>query len=69
MALPISFDRFYMEERTAPAAEQAYRQNSRRDSQNASVIVRIRGGRGVIENLLIGDVPIAEYVRNQKPGS
>ncbi len=67
--LELPFDRFYMEERTAPAAEQAYRQNSRRDSQNASVIVRIRGGRGVIENLLIGDVPIAEYVRNQKPGS
>ena len=64
--LVLPFDRFYMEETTAPQAEQAYREHSRRSQQDTYVIVRVRNGRGVIENLYIGDVPMADFVREQR---
>ena len=66
--LELPFDRFYMEERIAPAAEQAYRQNNRRGQTNTTTyaLVRIRNGTGVIENLFIGDKPISQFVREQK---
>jgi uncharacterized membrane-anchored protein len=57
------FDRFYMEETKAPAAERAYREHSRRGQQNAYVIVRVRHGMGVIENLFVGDKPMTEFLR------
>jgi uncharacterized membrane-anchored protein len=54
-----SFDRFYMEERKAPKAEQVYRENSR----NTYALVRVRDGVGVIEDLFVGDKPIRELIR------
>ena len=57
------FDRFYMEESKAPAAERAYREHSRRGKQDAYVIVRVRNGMGVIENLFVADKPMAEFLR------
>lgn len=67
VTLLLPFDRFYMEETTAPQAEQVYREHSRRGQQDAYVIVRVRDGRGVIENLYIGDVPMAAFVREHRP--
>ena len=65
--LELPFDRFYMEETMAPAAEQAYRQHSRRGQQDAYVVVRVQDGRGVIANLYVDGRPIAEFLRAQKP--
>jgi len=60
----LPFDRFYMEEKAAPAAEQAYREHSRQGgARDAYVIVRVRDGQGVIENLYVAGQPIAEFVR------
>ncbi|MGM0453375.1 MAG: GDYXXLXY domain-containing protein [Thermodesulfobacteriota bacterium] len=56
------FDRYYMNEALAPAAEQAYRRHSRRQKQDAWIAVRIRDGFAVIEELYIGDRPIAQYL-------
>lgn len=67
VTLILPFDRFYMAETIAPQVEQVYREHSRRGQQDAYVIVRVRDGRGVIENLYIGDVPIAVFVREQRP--
>ena len=60
--LRLPFDRFYMDENEAPAAEQAYRQNSVRSNRNAYVQVRIEKGFGVIEDLYVDDTPIREYL-------
>jgi uncharacterized membrane-anchored protein len=59
----LPFDRYYMEETKAPAAERAYRQhqNTRsQTSQNTYAVVRIRHGDAVLENLYVGGKPIAE---------
>ena len=62
------FDRFYMDENEAPAAERAYWQNSARSNQNAYVQVRIEKGFGVIEDLYVGETPIREYLaQNPSP--
>ena len=59
------FDRYYMEETKAPAAEQAYWQGNRRGqtNYNAYAVVRIRNGESVLENLYVDGHPIAEFVR------
>jgi uncharacterized membrane-anchored protein len=56
------FDRFYMEESLAPAAEKVYREHTRTSERDAYVTVRIRDGLGVIENLWVDGVPIQEFV-------
>ena len=61
------FDRFYLEEHTAPAVEQAYRESNRRGQTNATcyALVRIRHGSGVIENVFIDGKPIRDFARGQ----
>jgi len=58
------FDRYYMDEFQAPAAEAAYFRE-RREETEVYVVVRVRGGAGVIEGLYIGDTPIETYVRQE----
>lgn len=60
------FDRYFMEESKAPKAERAYRLNrgSRNQINNKTyVVVRIKRGRGAIENLFIEDQPIREFIK------
>jgi hypothetical protein len=59
--LPI--DRYYMDEDLAPEAERVYREQSTRAERDAYVVVRVREGHAVIEELYIEGVPIADYVR------
>ena len=56
--LELPFDRYYMNEKRAPAAEQAYREHSRRGTNDACVVVRVRDGSAVLEQLLIEGRPI-----------
>jgi uncharacterized membrane-anchored protein len=54
-----SFDRYYMNEAAAPAAEQRYAEATRRNtSSRAWLAVRVKDGAGVIERLFIDGVPI-----------
>ena len=55
-------DRYYMEERQAPAAETAYRQHSVRTNQDCYVTVRVRGDSAVLEDLFIAGKPIREFL-------
>lgn len=67
----LPFDKFFMEEGAAPQAEAAYRQiGNRRAQTNAPtyVLVRVKDGRGVIENLFVAGQPIAAVVRAGKTG-
>ena len=64
LSVRLPFERFYMEEKAAPAAERAYREHSRQGgARDAYVIVRVRDGAGVIENLYVAGQPIAEFAR------
>ena len=62
--LQLPFDRYYMDENKAPKADIAYRNNSRSDSKNAYVTVRLLNGQGAIEELYIDDKSITEYLRS-----
>jgi uncharacterized membrane-anchored protein len=59
------FDTYWVTEKNAPAAERAYRENSRRGQQNAFVTVRIRNGDSALEQLYIDNQPLADYLRAQ----
>lgn len=63
--LDLHFDRFYMGENEAPAAEKAYRKHSTRTNRSAYIQVRIEKGFGVIEDLYIENTPIREYLARQ----
>ena len=59
------FRYFWLTEKSAPAAEKAYVENSRRGQQNAFVTVRIHNGDAALEQLYIDNRPLAEYLRAQ----
>jgi len=59
------FRYFWVTEKNGPAAEKAYRDNSRRNQQNAFVTVRIRNGDAALEQLYIDNQPLADYLRAQ----
>ena len=63
--LDLPIDRYYMEEKSAPAAERAYRKYSRRDKQDAYVLVRIKDGFAVIESLYVAGQKIEELVKKE----
>jgi uncharacterized membrane-anchored protein len=63
--IAFSFDRYYMNEAAAPAAERRYGEAMRRNAvTKAWLAVRVRNGIGVIEGLFIDGRPIEEVVRN-----
>ena len=63
--LNLPIDRYYMEEKAAPRAEQIYRKHSGRDKQDAYVVVRIKDGLTVIEGLYIGGQRIEEVLKQK----
>jgi len=75
LRLRLPFDRYYMDERLAPAAERAYRDGNRRgradDGQNARptyVSVRVRRGYAVLEELYIDGLSVRERLLHGEPG-
>lgn len=56
------FDRFYMNEKLAPEAENAVRLNSNLQKQACTIKVRILNGKAVIENVYIDDISLREYI-------
>lgn len=61
--LQFPFDRYYMDERAAPAAEAAYREHSTREVRDVYVTVRVKDGNAVLEELYIEGIPIREFLR------
>ena len=65
------FNRYYMAEELAPAAEQAYRETAIRfrntpDAHRSYAMVRILDGVAVLEGVMIGGVPIEEVARRRR---
>lgn len=57
----VPFKRYYIQENLAPLAEEAYHKSSGKDG---SVTVRIKNGRGVVEQLYIGKQTLADYLHS-----
>ncbi len=57
------FDRFYMNEKLAPEAERAYAERPRAGSTNSYAAVRVLGGTAVIEQVIVGGIPIGAAAR------
>ncbi|MBU0533680.1 MAG: GDYXXLXY domain-containing protein [Candidatus Omnitrophica bacterium] len=64
--LILPFNRYYMEETLAPAAERAYRGHNVRGNQDAYITVRVKSGDAVVEELYIAGKPILEFLKEQK---
>jgi uncharacterized membrane-anchored protein len=65
--LRFSFDRFWVTEAIAPAAEKAYAKHSRREKVDAYVTVRVFNGDAAIEELYIAGLPLRDYLRAHPP--
>ena len=61
----LPLERFYLPEEMAPQAEAAYRLHSRRGRQDAFILVRIRAGHAVIEDLYVGGKPIRDLINGE----
>jgi uncharacterized membrane-anchored protein len=61
--ISLPFDKYWVTERDAPAAEAAYRAQSRRDKQNAFCTVRVFRGDAALEQLYLDGQPLGEYLR------
>jgi uncharacterized membrane-anchored protein len=59
----LPLDRFYMNEKMAPKAERAYIDNSRAGNRNAYILVKVRDGDAVIEDLFMDGKPVVQYLR------
>jgi hypothetical protein len=59
--LSLPFDRYFMEEAKAPAAEAIYGENTR--ERDAFVVVRILDGGWAVEDLFVGGKPISEALK------
>jgi uncharacterized membrane-anchored protein len=59
----LPFDKYWVTERDAPAAESAYRAQSQRDKRNAFVTVRVFRGDAALEQLYLDGQPLGEFLR------
>ena len=64
LTLQLPFDRYYIDEHLALAAEEAAREASGRRGEvsRAYVTVKVRDGHAVLEELFIDDVPVHRYL-------
>ncbi len=56
------FDRYYMSENKALAAEQAYRDVNRSEKIDAYALVKIENGKSVLEDVYLDEIPIKDYI-------
>jgi uncharacterized membrane-anchored protein len=59
----LPLDRFYMNEKKAPKAEQIYRERATLEKSDVHLTVRVYRGKALIENLFVGDQAISDFVQ------
>ncbi len=62
VSIKLPFERYYMEESKAYDAELAYRKVRRDTAQTAYALVKIKEGESLLNDFLINDVSIEEYL-------
>ena len=63
----LPFDKYWVTERDAPAAEAAYLAQSAREKRNAFVTVRVFKGDAALEQLYLDGLPLGDYLRANAP--
>lgn len=64
LSLEFPFNKYFMDEKLAPAAEKAYRKaNTRENTKPCWALVRVRRGQAALVNLYIDGQPIRDYLR------
>ncbi len=63
MRVTLPFDRYYMNEFDAPAAERAYFDHARVGESGVHAVVRVYKGKGIVEALYIGDMRVEDYIK------
>ncbi len=63
--LRTGFERYYLNDKLAPAAEAAFRRRDATERRESYLVVRVRDGVGVPEELFVGGLPIVEAAREQ----
>jgi uncharacterized membrane-anchored protein len=59
----LPFDKYWVTERDAPAADAAYRAQNLREKRNAFATVRVFKGDAALEQLYLDGLPLGEYLR------
>lgn len=65
MRIEYPFNRFYMEESKAKAAEDVYRKYASDSSKTTYAVVNIKDGEAVLKDVCIDGVPIARFVEEK----
>jgi uncharacterized membrane-anchored protein len=60
----LPFDRYYLQEEVAQVAEKYYRQVNQDKEIASYVVVRVKSGFGVLEELYLDQQPIYQYIEN-----
>lgn len=67
LVVNLPFDRFYMDEFDAPLAErEIIRWGRERQVSSSYAIIRVRNGFGVIEDLIVEDKPIRDWLASRR---
>ena len=61
------FERLWLPEDLAPAADRVYGQSSRQQKDNVYVTVRVHNGDAALDQLFIDDQSLAQYLRGHRP--
>ncbi len=65
----LPFERFYMEESKAYDAELAYNEVIRDTSNNMYAMIYIKKGKGVLDNVMVNEMPIQDFTEKNKSGT
>lgn len=63
VSFDLALNRFYMNEKKAPKAEELYRDRTSAEKSDVYLGVRVYKGKALIENLFIDNQPISDFVK------
>ena len=66
LTLRLPFDRYYMDEFEAPVAEREFMWRRARQERTAYALTRVHKGFGVIEELIVEEMPILEWIQSRE---
>lgn len=62
----LPFNRYYASEESAPKIESAVWRRQRDEVENVYAVIRVLKGKGTIEELMVNDMPVREYIESQQ---
>ncbi len=63
IVIKVPFDRYYINEKYAKAGEELYNKFSNKKKEDAYIIVKLKNGKAVLENLYFKNVKVNKYIK------